>query len=166
MKIQKLRCLSLMVGAFLLMASVFSHLFADDSTETFTVKAGAFPWSDRVSVWQLANVPASVDGNGPYPQQNCGSRSITVPDHTAYLILGVSDKDVERFKTDFPTAQPTGDTIAVTHTDGTAAISYTIFKIANPPGSVGDKDFVAGLILLQINDKPAPGPKPDPVPTK
>jgi hypothetical protein len=131
------------------------------SSGTFMVKNGAFPWTDRANVWQLANVPASVDGNGPLPQQSCGSRMIVVPNGTKYILWGVSNKDLEKFKTDYPDATPTGDSISVVHPDGTGAIPYTIFKLPKPADSVGDKAFLAGLLLLQMNDKPGASPPAD-----
>jgi hypothetical protein len=122
-------------------------------TGTFLVKEGAFPWTDRVNTWQLTNVPASVSGNGPLPQQSCGSRAIVVPPNTKYLIVGVCDKDLDKFKADYPGASATGDQIAVVHPDGTGLIPYTIFKVTSPGDSIGDKAFLAGLLILQVNDK-------------
>jgi hypothetical protein len=142
----------LAIGALTLAPSLFG-LLAQDSSGTFIVRNSAFPWSDRVNVWQLADVPASVDGNGPLPQQKCGSRSITLASAANYIQLGVSNNDVEKFKTDYPTAQPTGDTLSVCHPDGSGTIPYTILKLENPPATVGVGGYQAGLILLQVGDK-------------
>jgi len=161
-----------------LTASALEHLSAQapaaptTTTTTFMVKNGESPWSDRVGTWQLAGVPASVDGNGPLPQQSCGARSITVPANAKYVVVGVSNKDLDKFKGEYTTATPTGDSISVTHADGTQGIPYTVFKLPAPPATVGDKDFAAGLILLQVDDKPgattpstnAPTATPPPAP--
>ncbi len=154
MKITHLLPHSLILVALLAWLSPAQPLVAQESTGTFMIKAGEFPWSDRVNVWQLAEVPAKLEGNGPLPQQNCGSRSIVVPDQSQYILFGVCTKDVEKFQTLYPEAKVTGDSISVIHPDGTGTLPYTIFKLANPPASMGDKSLLAGLILLQINDKP------------
>jgi len=164
MKIDRRLYSSLLLLAFLFVASSFQRLSAQDSSATFMVTNGACPWVDRIGTWQLSDVPASLDGNGPLPQQNCGSRSIVVPAETKYVLIGVSMKDVDKFKTDYPAAQPTGDSISVSHADGTATIPYTVFKLPAPPASVGDPAFTAGLIILQLNDKPAATPAAKPAP--
>jgi hypothetical protein len=145
---------------------------APDVSATFTVTNGAYPWSDRVSVWQLADVPASVAGNGPLQQQSCSSRMLTIPDGTKYVLVGVSNNDLDKFKALYPDATPTGDSISVVHADGSNSIPYTIFKKTSPPASMGDPSLGAGLLLLQINDKPAAAsapaaahPTPSPAPS-
>ncbi len=124
---------------------------ASSATGTFIVQDGAFPWSDRINVWQLASTPQSLKGNGPLPQQICKSRNIVVPEGTKSIIVGVSNSDVKSFKASYPTSKETGDSISVTHADGTAAISYTIFKLDNPPSMLQVKS--AGMLLLQLGDK-------------
>jgi hypothetical protein len=137
---------------------------AADATGTFTAKAGAAPWSDRVSVWQLATVPPSLDATAILPQGDCSSRSLTVPTGAKSILIGVSENDVTKFLADYPDAKPTGESASVSHPDGTGSLSYTIFKMVNPPATIQAKDatqaYGAGLILLQIGDKPAPPTAP------
>lgn len=144
------------------MPSLFLRVSADDTNPaaptTFVVKDGSFPWSDRVNVWQLLGVPATLAGNGPLPQQLCSNRSIAVPDGTKSVIFAVSAGDVDKLKSDFPTVQPTGDSLSVAHADGTEMINYTVFKLVSPPGTIGDPAFGAGVILLQLNDKAPSNP--------
>ena len=97
---------------------------------TFVVKEGAYPWSDRVSVWQLASVPATLVGNGPLPQQLCSNRSLVVPDGAKAVIFAVAVSDVDKVKSLYPAAQATGDSLSVVHSDGTNGIPYTVFKLA------------------------------------
>jgi hypothetical protein len=94
-----------------------------------------------------------VAGNGPLPIQNCGKRGLDLPADTKSILLAVATKDEDKFKVAFPTATPTGETLSVVHTDGTGKIPYTIFKLANPT-TVSESDLTAGMLLLQINDKP------------
>jgi hypothetical protein len=157
-------CSTLLVLGFSALAS-WGFLHADDKSvvpPTFMVKDGEYPWSDRVNVWQLAATPASVSGNGPLPQQNCGSHQIVIPNGATSVLVGVATKDVDKFKADFPDAQLTADTISVVHTDGNGALPYNIFKVNKPVSPLGDKDFLAGLLLLQVNDKPEATTTPSP----
>jgi hypothetical protein len=157
---------SLVLAVLLSFALPLPFAAAQDSSATFTVQNGAFPWSDRINGWQLSEVPVSVEDNGPLPQQNCGSRSLTVAGGTSYILLGVSNNDLAKFKSDYPAAQPTGESIAVCHPDGSGTIPYTILRLANPPVTVGVGGYKAGLLLLQINDKTgSPAPASVPLPT-
>lgn len=78
-----------------------------------------------------------------------------IPDGTKSVIFAVASSDSDKLKTDFPTAQATGESLSVSHADGTNIIPYTVFKLISPPATVGDPAFGAGVILLQLNDKPA-----------
>src|SRR5258708_40136265 len=92
MKINKHLCFGFFLIILLSALSSFARLSPQTnsapasapSSTTFTVSNGAFPWADRVNTWQLSSVPASVDGNGPLPQQSCGNRMIVVPDGAKY----------------------------------------------------------------------------------
>jgi hypothetical protein len=137
----------------LAMAPFLSPLFATEGGGTFMVQNGAFPWSDRVNSWQLAKVPTALDGKGPLPQQSCGSRLIDLPEGAKSITFAVSAKDLDKLKGSFPSATPTGETISVTHADGTGEIPYTICKLDSPPSTVGDPALSAGLILLQFTDQ-------------
>ena len=147
------------VGVLITFATSFLSLSADTTTSsaaaTFKVKDGEFPWSDRVKVWQLAEVPTTLVGNDPLPQQSCASRGIVVPEGAKLIVFAVATSDVEKLKADFPDAKPTGETLSVTHADGTNAIPYTVFKLASPPAKVGDPAFGAGVILLKTSSDSA-----------
>ena len=127
---------------------------------TFMVQPGGAPWSDRVGVWQLASVPASVAGNGPLPQQSCSDRSIAVPAGSASILIGVSQDDAQKFQAGFPQATATGDTLTISHPDGSDVITYAVYRLANPPAVIqsSGETFGAGLILLQVGEK-GPGDK-------
>ena len=131
-------------------APLVSVALADTPAATFVVKKGAAPWSDRVGTWCLAQVPSSLENKGPLPQQSCSSRAIVVPTGAKSILLAVSTRDIADFKAKFPGAQATGDTISVTHPDGSNEIPYTVFKLNDPPATVGDTGLSAGLMLLQV----------------
>jgi len=67
--------------------------FAQDADKTFLVQDGAFPWHDRVDVWVLADVPASLAG-AVMPQQSCGVRALNIAGSPASITLAVSAKDL------------------------------------------------------------------------
>ncbi len=144
---------SLLLSSLLTSLAGLLPLAAQEQAPFFQVKDGEAPWSDRVHTWQLANIPTHLTGKAPLPQQNCGSRHITVPGHLEYLLVGVYEKDTDKFKADYPEAALTGDSFSVLHPDGTGTLPYTIFKLDHPPESVGDSTLGAGLVLLQLGGK-------------
>ena len=116
------------------------------------VQDGAFPWYDRVNQWALADVPASLKGAGPLPQQNCSSRALDTPGQPKSITLGVSQGDVAAFKALYPNATATGETLAVKNSQD-ARIPYQVMTLPDPPAKIGEgAGFGAGLLLLKIGD--------------
>ena len=160
--------LSILLWA-LLLGIVTVH--ADDA-KTFVVQDGAFPWYDRVNQWSLADVPQSLNGVGPIPQQSCSSRGLEIPDNPKVVTLGVAKTDLEKFKQKFPTTTETGEVLAVANAGG-AKIPYVVATLSEPPAKIdGAGQFGAGLLLLKTDGtataKPAPieAPKPAPAPPR
>jgi len=124
--------------------------FAQDADKTFTVQDGAFPWHDRVDVWALADVPASLAGV-VMPQQSCGDRGLNVAGSPASITLAVGAKDLEKFKDAFPEATETGEKISVKSTKDATVLPYIVMKLPDPPEKIrANPPFVAGLILLKV----------------
>ena len=118
---------------------------------TFVVQDGAFPWYDRVNNWALANVPESLKGNGPLPQQSCSSRGLELPDTPKTVTIGVSVTDLEKFKQKFPATIETGESIAVKNAGGDN-LPYVVVTLSDPPAKIeGNGVFNAGLLLLKLN---------------
>jgi hypothetical protein len=124
-----------------------------DEKGTFVVQDGAAPWYDRASgagAWVLTGVPDSLKGTGPLPQQNCSGRTLEVPGQPHAITIGVFEKDSAKFKAKYPTAQETGERIAVRNAAGTE-LPYRVLNVPDPPAIIGAAgDFVAGLLLLKI----------------
>jgi hypothetical protein len=117
-------------------------------TKTYSVQDGALPWYDRTN-WVLDGVPESLKGQGPLPQQNCGSRALEVPGTPKSIAIGVSDRDVSRFKAKYPAALETGLSVAVKNPSGTR-LAYHVLTLPNPPSQLGG-GLLAGLLLLKMD---------------
>jgi hypothetical protein len=138
----------LLLVAALLVAILCPGVRAYAQAGTFIVSDGAFPWSDRAGIWSLTNVPPSLSGVGPLPQQNCSSRSLEIAGAPPSIVLGVSQNDTTAFEQKFPAAKASGETIGVKNPAGTV-ITYGIFTYASPPAEIkGTGLFGAGLLLL------------------
>jgi len=152
MKISPLsRILALVTSVFLLHSTLAEN--TSTRSPTFIVKEGAFPWYDRVNIWQLTQVPELVLGNGPLSQQSCSSHCIDVPSGTKFVVFAVSSSDVDKLKSLLPAVQDTSSLLGVAHPDGTGSLTYMVFTLASPPAKIGDSSFQSGVILLQIGEK-------------
>ena len=127
-----------------------SLCFSQDAAKIFTVQNGAAPWFDRVGQWALANVPDKLLGTMQLPQQECTGRSIVVSGTPSSILIGVSESDVAGFKTQFPTAQETGDVFAMKKAEGSSMLNYKVLAFPNPPASIKGP-FNSGLILLKVD---------------
>ena len=135
--------------AFILVVNSFAA-FAQDVDKTFHVQDGAFPWHDRVNVWVLEDVPASLTG-AVLPQQNCTDRSLNVAGTPSSITMAVSEKDLPKFKQAFPHATETGEKVSIKNSNDATVLPYTVLKLANPPKKIeANPPFASGLILLKI----------------
>ena len=122
----------------------------DAGDKTFMVQEGAFPWYDRINNWALTNVPDSLKGVGPLPQQSCSSRGLVVPGAPKAITIGVAKTDLEKFKQKFPAATETGGSIAVKNVGG-QIIPYAVVVLSDPPAKIENGGFDAGLLLLKLD---------------
>lgn len=125
--------------------------FGQEAPKTFTVQNGSKPWYDR-DVWTLVQVPDSLKSADAIPQQDCNSRSLTIPGTPASITIGVFEKDIDSFLTRNPTAQKTTDTIAVINTSA-VTLKYNVFTLAKPSALIDGTGFMAGMLLLKITAK-------------
>ena len=117
---------------------------------TFTVKNGAFPWHDRIRSLQLADVPATLEG-AVLPQQRFSSRMLELLGDFTSATLGVSEKDLEKFKQAFPQAKETGKKLSVKETKSATLLPYVVVKLANPPQKIDVNPHLgSGLLPLKL----------------
>ncbi len=117
-------------------------------SKTFVVQDGACPWVDREGVYILDQVPTSLAGQSPVPQQICDARRLQVPDDARSIIFAVADKDADLLRSTYPEVRDTGESFLIRKRNGGDVYKYFAFSMDNPPALLKAK-FSAGLILLK-----------------
>jgi hypothetical protein len=152
----------------LLLAVLLLSILAANADEprTFHVNDGAFPWYDRTTgdaTWKLEEVPQTLKGTGPLPQQSCTNRTLEYSGNAASITIGVFEGDVPKLLTLQPKVVATGEGIAVSNPKN-SRLKYRVYTLVNPPQSINGKGFAGGLLLLKV-EKTAPSTEPKDTPS-
>ena len=141
--------------------------------QTFQVRDGAWPWHDRVDVWQLAEVPPGLVSDDPIPQQSCGSRGLVFPPGTTAALVAMSVSDATRLVQELKLPIRRTDLhVTIQSPDGSKRLPYAVFVYPEPPDELDTKGHAkAGLLLLKLSDggiasRPVDAPPPIAAPEK
>ncbi|MDD5598392.1 MAG: DUF2920 family protein [Victivallaceae bacterium] len=121
-------------------------------SNTYTVSEKAFPWYDRIGIWQMVNVPESLIGETPVPQQSCQERNIVLNREAERIVIGMFEKDWEKIKNSYPEITETGLKCKIQSSKGGKTLDYVVLSYPNPPTKSPwrKNDLTAGVILLKI----------------
>ena len=128
----------------------FSARAQDSTNKVYTVGNGALPWYDRTN-WAMADVPDSLKGDKPVPQQSCTSRALVVTGDPKSILIGVCKCDTDAFEKMGYKFEKTGETFSVTDADKGQTVPYIVYRVTSPPSQLG-KGLAAGLIFLKTED--------------
>lgn len=122
--------------------------------QTFQVKDGAWPWHDRVGVWQLADVPAELVSDDLVPQQSCGSRGLIFPPGTMSALVAMSARSADTLVRELHVPlRETDLKLTVQSPDGKRRLSYSVYVYPEPPDELDSQGHLgAGLVLLKLSD--------------
>ena len=151
---------SIFRGGLLAALLVFSIDLAY-SDKLYTVAEGEMPWSDRsvgTRVFIFDQVPDSIRGRGPFVQQRCATRSLTLSETDEAILVGVEVGDVPRLREILPDVEETGETLTLLETVSGKTSLYMVLKVIEPPsiieGGPGQSEpLQSGLIFLGPTDR-------------
>ncbi len=123
------------------------------SAQTFQVKDGAWPWSDRVNRWKLADVPKELVSDAEIPQQSCGSRGLVFPEGLKDAVIGVSSSDASQLINGLKLPlRKTDLKVTVLSANGKTKLSYLVYVYPNPPKKLNSKGKIqSGMLLLRLS---------------